>query len=137
MSLFADHITNQDDIILQCFHFQNSEYKDTMVLVEKQLEGQTEFDWYWNRKVFVPLDIVWKYYIHEGSHDIVKLYGVRDRPTKSDFVEFAQTFSHPEIRKLIFKGDVYIDRSILHPIYEAFNEYWFFKNYKNIKKFNI
>ena len=125
MSLFADHITNQDDIVLQRYRLQmDSNYRNTMVLVEKQAEGQTEFDWYWSRKVFIPLDLVWKHYVHEGSGDIVKLYGVQYRPTKSDFVEFAQTFSHPEIKKLIFKGSTYIDQSILHPIFDEFNDHW-------------
>lgn len=122
MSIFNDHITNQDDIILQKFDLRLSDYKDMLVLVEKLSEDRT--DLLWNRKVFVPLDVVWKYYVHEGSDDIVKLYGIRDRPTKSDFMKFTETFSHPDIKKLIFRQVTYIDRSVLYPIYEAFNEYW-------------
>ncbi len=134
MSLFADHITNQDDFILQNFDLRlSSDYKNIMVLVEKQHEGQSLTDWGWRRKIFVPLDIVWKDYIHEGFDDIVTLYGVRNRPTKRDFMEFVQTFSHPDIKKLIFHQATYIDRSILRPIYEAFNKHWCFENYNNKK----
>lgn len=132
MSLFTDHITNQDDIVLQKFDLRLcADYPNIAVLVEKQFGSQLIC--HGTRKVFIPLDIVWKYYVHEGSDDIVKLYGERDRPTKSDFVKFAQTFSHPDIKKLIFHQATYIDRNILHPIYEAFNEHWCFKKLQERK----
>ena len=122
MSLFADHITSQDDIVLDRYYFHPvPDYKGVDVLIEKQ----PEFNY--NKKVFIPLDIVWKYYVHEGLDAIVKMFGIKDKPDKNDFVIFAKNFNRPNIEKLIFKQETYINRSILHPIFDAFNEYWCFK----------
>lgn len=128
MSIFTDHITNQDDFVLRHYNYVYSWEYGVKMLVEKfDLNRPTPFV-----RKFIPLELVWEYYKAEGSSDVDKL-SIWNMPNKDDFVEFTQTFSHPEIRKLIFKGNIYIDRSILHPIYEAFNEHWLQKC-KNIKK---
>lgn len=131
MSLFDNHFDSvkQDDIVLQHYNFRESpDYKGLMILEEKKPEDTTYFDWSWYyRKVFIPLDIVWKDYVHEASDDIVRMWGIQNRPTKSDFIDFAKTFSHPAVKKLIFQQQTYINRAILRPIFDAFNEHWCFK----------
>lgn len=92
MGVFDDHIENQDDIVLQNYCFKASpDYKKTMVLEEKfnpdrylsaLFNSGRHLSSYYSR-VFIPVDIVWKYYCNEGGLDeIDKLLHGSQRPTK-------------------------------------------------------
>ena len=134
MGVFDNHIENQDNIVLQNYHFKASpDYKKTMVLEEKfnldrYLRG-------YSHRVFIPVDIVWKYYCNEGGLDeIDKLLHGSQRPTKNEFNAFFTAYNNKDVKKLIFKGQTYVDRSILHPIYSAFNEHYIEEQIR--KKYN-
>jgi hypothetical protein len=123
MSIFSDHITNQDDFILEHYNWFFSTDYGAIVLVEK---SGTFTDALRSRsgRMFVPISVVWDFYMNEGVADIARMLDNYDLPSEWDFSKFAHGFGHPDIRKLIFKNQIYFDKAVLWPLYNAFNEYW-------------
>ena len=126
MGLFDHNIVTNDEIVLTEYNFLPSgEYPKIMIL-EKRIDG--DYWWMYKRSIFVPPEIIWKYYFHdlkEGlfGQNMRRDYGMSLQPNKKEFIQFCQTFKHDKILSIWFRGQIYIEKSTLQPLFDAFNEH--------------
>ena len=119
MSIFEDHITNHDDIVLQNYDYEFDVFDNSWVLRTKKSD-------FWSSGLnltYVTAETLWKYYVHEDAvYGIKYIYGYNFKPTKKQFVEFCSK-STILYDRIVFKGQVFYQKRSLWEFFNTFNEF--------------
>ena len=122
MSLFADHITNQDDIVLMEYDLEWSSQYKTNILRPKTRDERGFYVSSWGKSTFVPEDVIWKHYMGErGARDLKYNFGFDVKPDKALFMKFLA--ESDDIKRLVFRNKTYFSQDILNPFFDKYNEH--------------
>lgn len=118
MSIFADNISNDDELVLSKYKLLWSERYETNLLEP----NPDAIGYWWCDPVFMPIDAIWKRYNQLCWYDSESLNRLGIKPDRNSFYEFAEKYKR--INKICFRGKTYYEAHmhILNHMYTMYNE---------------
>lgn len=110
MSLFDNIADTADDIVLTKYDYVwSDQYKDYYLRPKGYLNSP-----------YAPANVVWKWYMRDDPANRIKYrYGFCIQINKNDFLQYVGNYK--DINRLVYKGKTYYDLSILHPLFDSFD----------------